>query len=64
MKIYLVVFIAQLKSAFEIENSYSRARNFNLSSIIKKDSIAINLYKIETLFKKCESYDKIKYLVK
>ena len=65
--IYLVVFVAQLKSLFVNSNFYERSRfdDENFSSIITKndDDFALH-YEIENLLNKKMSRDKTQYFVK
>ena len=62
MKIYSVIFIAQLKSGKD-ENPYTRNQVIAMSEI-EKDDIITNIFEIETLLGKQVSRDKTQYLIK
>ena len=66
MIIYLVVFVAQLKSLFVDSNFYRRSRfdDENSSSMITKNNDSISYYEIERLLDRRTSRDKIQYFVK
>ena len=72
MRIYLVIFIAQLKLALDrSKDSYFRAFIQLISSIIEEDhaidfdfAFKYKLYKIERLLERRDIEENIKYLVK
>lgn len=64
MIIYSVIFIAQLESVLERDNSYSRNRISNLSSMQTQNDENNSFYKIEILLNKSIRRDNIHYLVK
>ena len=63
MRIYLVIFISQLKFATFDNDSYERFTDRDSSSIQNANFEALN-YEIERLLDKCIDYDKLYYLVK